>query len=127
MKTEKAAIWLQKTIFWQQLILLTLASTWIFGLFIAMAGLFKLDNEGAAVMIPYLLFVTIVAGSLAYIIQQLHHSIERTKAYWRTEPEWIWLEALQYQRHFWKFFCLFLLLVFGIGCLIAFGLLLEST
>ena len=66
-------------------------------------------------MIPYLLVVVSATVVSAYIIHQLHESVERTKAYLINKEALIWLEVLQYQCHFWKALCLLLLFLFGVG------------
>ncbi|MFK7799624.1 MAG: hypothetical protein AB8E82_19380 [Aureispira sp.] len=73
--------------------------------------LFVLEGQGMLVIVPYLLRTLAIVAGTAYIIHQLHQSIESLKAYRATDNPLLWQEVLMYQFYFWKYSCLALFIL----------------
>jgi hypothetical protein len=106
MMTQQTKDWCSKLLFWQRILFLGLFLVWIMRIGTGIRQLFVLEGQGMMVVLPYLLQVMGIVAATAYIIQQLHQSIESLKTYLDTANPLSWQEALQYQFYFWKYSCL---------------------
>lgn len=111
MMTNQTQLWCKKLLFWQRILFLCLFLAWIGHIGTAITQLFVLEGQGMVVIAPYLLRMITIVAATAYIIHQLYQSIELLKAYLATEQPLLWQEILMYQFYFFKYSCLFLLVL----------------